>query len=464
MADVFVSHSSMDKAIADELVSHLEEKGIKCWIAPRDILPGSEWAVSINNAISESKIMIVIYSANSAASTQVPKELTIADRKDKFIIPYMVDKTELFGSFEYFFTGAHWINADPRNNDFKTDELYGVISGVLKMDGNTFTKNASVNTEEHKQEKSFEDGSAVKIVKTEKKLSIKETLIIVVAIIAAAAIIFVAVSMNNDTADNESNNSAFGAKDIEDTIDHTVTKGDNIYKGTYFGDSLNGVPDGNGKFIGIDFKGNTFTYTGEFKSGLLCGTGLSQETYSDDELSEVIYDGEWSDNNYNGNGKETCNYANGDVKVYEGNWIDGKLNGKGTFKGTYIDDDVAEATYEGEWENGVAHGQGVHVIYYSNGDVVEREGEWVNNELNGQGKWTYKYSNGDVNVFEGEMINGKIFGQGRIFCTYTNGIGFLYEGELENSLPNGQGKQTSTYANGDIEVYEGEFENGAFIG
>lgn len=150
MADVFVSHSSMDKEIADELVSRLEEKGIKCWIAPRDILPGSEWAASINNAISEAKIMIVIYSDNSASSTQVPKELTIADRKDKFIIPYMIDKTELSGSFEYFFTGAHWISADPKNNDFKTDELYGVISGVLKIDGqnvvnNTYVENVTIN-------------------------------------------------------------------------------------------------------------------------------------------------------------------------------------------------------------------------------------------------------------------------------------------------------------------------------
>lgn len=62
----------------------------------------------------------------------------------------MIDKTELTGSFEYFFTGAHWINADPRNNDFKTDELYGVISGVLKMEGqnvvnNTYVENVTIN-------------------------------------------------------------------------------------------------------------------------------------------------------------------------------------------------------------------------------------------------------------------------------------------------------------------------------
>ena len=37
--DVFISHSSKDKPIADAICANLEGTGIRCWIAPRDIAP-----------------------------------------------------------------------------------------------------------------------------------------------------------------------------------------------------------------------------------------------------------------------------------------------------------------------------------------------------------------------------------------------------------------------------------------
>lgn len=37
--DIFVSYSSKDKPVADAVVAGLEQKGIRCWIAPRDLTP-----------------------------------------------------------------------------------------------------------------------------------------------------------------------------------------------------------------------------------------------------------------------------------------------------------------------------------------------------------------------------------------------------------------------------------------
>ena len=42
--DVFISYSSTDKAAADAVCATLESRGIGCWIAPRDILPGEDYA------------------------------------------------------------------------------------------------------------------------------------------------------------------------------------------------------------------------------------------------------------------------------------------------------------------------------------------------------------------------------------------------------------------------------------
>ena len=56
--DVFISHSSKDANIANAICNTLEANNIKCWIAPRDIRPGSDWAESINNAIENSKLSV----------------------------------------------------------------------------------------------------------------------------------------------------------------------------------------------------------------------------------------------------------------------------------------------------------------------------------------------------------------------------------------------------------------------
>jgi TIR domain len=58
--DVFISHSSADKRAADAACALLEARGIKCWIAPRDIRPGSDWGESIITAIEQARIMLLL--------------------------------------------------------------------------------------------------------------------------------------------------------------------------------------------------------------------------------------------------------------------------------------------------------------------------------------------------------------------------------------------------------------------
>lgn len=145
MADVFISHSSIDKEVADKVCAALEAKGLTCWIAPRDIVPGSEWAVAISNAIAEIKAMVVIYSSNTQQSTQVPKEIALAEKRGKCILPYKIDDAELTGAFEYYLSGSHWIVASPEKNDYKLDEMYGVIVGMMQQPTQQITKNTYID-------------------------------------------------------------------------------------------------------------------------------------------------------------------------------------------------------------------------------------------------------------------------------------------------------------------------------
>ncbi len=146
MSDVFISHSTQDKAAAEKVVSFLEEKGLSCWIAPRDIVPGSDWAASISTAITTSKVFLVIYSANSAGSNQVSREVSLAESKRNiFVVPYKIDDTELSGSFEYYLTGAHWITADYSRQDYKLEELYNIIAGITGKNVQNITNNTYID-------------------------------------------------------------------------------------------------------------------------------------------------------------------------------------------------------------------------------------------------------------------------------------------------------------------------------
>ncbi len=58
--DVIISYSANDKPTADAVCAKLEERGIRCWIAPRDILPGADYAASIISGIDSAKIMVLI--------------------------------------------------------------------------------------------------------------------------------------------------------------------------------------------------------------------------------------------------------------------------------------------------------------------------------------------------------------------------------------------------------------------
>ncbi len=109
--DVFISYSSKDKIVADAITVNLEKKGIRCWIAPRDILPGRNWGESIIEAIHASKILILVLSSNSNKSPQIVRELERAVDTGIPIIPFRVEEILPSDSISYFIAGAHWLDA-----------------------------------------------------------------------------------------------------------------------------------------------------------------------------------------------------------------------------------------------------------------------------------------------------------------------------------------------------------------
>ena len=111
--EVFISYSQGDHACAMELVGRIEAEGIDCWIAPRDIAPSADWAAEIIDAISNSRVMILVFSASSNDSPQVRREVERAVHKNVSILPFRIANVVPSKSLEYFLSSQHWMDAFP---------------------------------------------------------------------------------------------------------------------------------------------------------------------------------------------------------------------------------------------------------------------------------------------------------------------------------------------------------------
>src|SRR3954469_22340949 len=69
--DVFISHLPEDGAVADAACASLERRGIACWIAPRDLVPGGEPGAGI----ACSRLFLLIFTAGSNDSARAQREI-----------------------------------------------------------------------------------------------------------------------------------------------------------------------------------------------------------------------------------------------------------------------------------------------------------------------------------------------------------------------------------------------------
>lgn len=101
MAQVFVSYSSKETDFAYEFVHKLEQKGITCWIAPRDIPVGSDYTDKIPVAINGCPTFLLLMSKNSMESKWVKRELNQALSNDQYVLPLQIEDCTLNDSFAF---------------------------------------------------------------------------------------------------------------------------------------------------------------------------------------------------------------------------------------------------------------------------------------------------------------------------------------------------------------------------
>jgi formylglycine-generating enzyme required for sulfatase activity len=111
MHDVFISYAAPDKPVGDAACATLESNGVRCWIAPRDILPGIDRGEAIIDAINKERILILIFSNHANYSYEVKREVERAVHKGLAIIPFRIEDVPMSKSLEYFISVPHWLDA-----------------------------------------------------------------------------------------------------------------------------------------------------------------------------------------------------------------------------------------------------------------------------------------------------------------------------------------------------------------
>jgi TolB-like protein len=108
---VFISHSSKDKVIADAICQRLESAGIPCWMAPRNIEFGSDWTEAIMQGISACRVFVLVFSENANRSEHVRREAAKAFSLGTHVIPFRIEETLPQSSLSYFLEIVHWLDA-----------------------------------------------------------------------------------------------------------------------------------------------------------------------------------------------------------------------------------------------------------------------------------------------------------------------------------------------------------------
>ena len=131
MTDIFISYSKHDKDLVFSICNYLEKNGLTCWIAPRNIPPGSEYAAEIIKGIENCKLFLLMYSDTANQSQHVLREVGRAVHFNSPIIAYRITKAKPTKSMEYFLETIQWLDA-PYKECTSPEVLLKAIQNVLE--------------------------------------------------------------------------------------------------------------------------------------------------------------------------------------------------------------------------------------------------------------------------------------------------------------------------------------------
>jgi S1-C subfamily serine protease len=132
--DGFISYPHQNKAVADAACATLEAAGIRCWIAPRDVEPGADWAGAIVDAIDHCRVMILIFSSHANRSKQVHREVQRAFDREVPVVPFRIENVVPDKTLSYYMASVHWLDALTPPLEQHLDQLAKSVRSFLQTE------------------------------------------------------------------------------------------------------------------------------------------------------------------------------------------------------------------------------------------------------------------------------------------------------------------------------------------
>ncbi len=106
---VFISYAHADNAAVEPVVAVVKDTGRAVWIDKGDIQPGNNWAGEIVRGIKGARGVIVMCSPRAFESDHIKREVYLADRYKKPMLPIFIEAAQPPEDFEYFFASVQWL-------------------------------------------------------------------------------------------------------------------------------------------------------------------------------------------------------------------------------------------------------------------------------------------------------------------------------------------------------------------
>lgn len=134
-ASVFISYASQDKSAANAVCKALEQAGVACWIAPRNVVPGESYAGAIVHAIDGAKLTVLILSEHGASSKHVLREVERASSKDHPVVTFRIDAAPMPADLEYFLNTSQWLDASSTGVERALPRLVDAVQRAIASPG-----------------------------------------------------------------------------------------------------------------------------------------------------------------------------------------------------------------------------------------------------------------------------------------------------------------------------------------
>ncbi len=103
-------------------------------MAPRDIPPDTTWPAAISDAIDHASVFLLIFTNFSNKSTQVAREITMADNKGLPILCVRAEDVLPSNRLSYYLSNIQWLDSFGQPDDAIINRLAETIRNTINIE------------------------------------------------------------------------------------------------------------------------------------------------------------------------------------------------------------------------------------------------------------------------------------------------------------------------------------------